>query len=868
MFSLFANAFPCGPSFVSPVFEYEHAPEDPFLNFAMGKIGIVKPSHRRIVLIAAYRYLAGGGYSDAEQKALVDVWEAEFNNKDFDDDDVTPSVKMWLEKRRGVVGKEEKVPQIYVERDIGGFDFFPNCTKNAFETAAQTLNDRVASHGSEDRHVKAWVAGQDKVFENCSSGRALPDEPNESMPVWLRKDRAYQMAAAEFYAMDYSSAKRRFADIALDGESPWQETSEYLVGRTLIRQGSTAKDKQKLELIYREAEQVLASVAARGGRFADSAEKLTGIIKYRMRPEERLRELAQSVTVGSRNFRQDLIDYNWLMDKFDKEAREREEKRKAAAKNPDDPATINQPVEEPSPEPTPAEGEIKFYLYADDYSKSWPIIVPSSATDEDAFAKAAEVSGMALTDKMKEQIRYARKEAYRGRFDENNGTEYQGGYYGDEPLSLGILPEFIRADDLTNWLFVFQTAGIDAYRESYSRWKNTDSDLWLLTAISKAETGVEGLPSLLEAADRVSRNSVAFPTIAYHRARLLIESGKKDDARALLDELIASGDDLPISTQNRFKKLRASIASGLDDYLKASLLRPFAFDWDGRSGTIDDFVNEQKSWWSAENYPNQSRAEYEKEVEGRFRNEKLWENRAMFDFGTVSTINESFPISLMIDAERSPSLPEYLRERFAMAIWTKAALIGDVATVNKYAPVLANAHPELKTDMDAILKAPTPVARQRAIIYLMLKNPMVSPYLDDGFGKNDNTFDNFDSNDWWCGPYEPEEGSTVNEEYRVKPPSFLSPAHIAAAKLERRKLVAVGDAPKYFGEKVLEWARLAPADKRVPESLLLVWRANGWTKYGCGSNVELRQQIGEVLKRRYPQSAETKTLLDEEKEEQ
>src|SRR5215203_5176478 len=166
IFAFFINALPCGPSYVSPIFEYDHAPENPYENFAAGKIGILKPSQRRIVLIAAYRYLNGGGYSEAEQKALVEVWKAEFDNRPYEEDNIGETVKNWVEKRKTVVGKEEKPPEIYVEREYGGYDFFPNCTKNAFETAEQTLKDRIASHGSDNKDVKEWLAGQDKVFTN------------------------------------------------------------------------------------------------------------------------------------------------------------------------------------------------------------------------------------------------------------------------------------------------------------------------------------------------------------------------------------------------------------------------------------------------------------------------------------------------------------------------------------------------------------------------------------------------------------------------------------------------------------------------------------------------------------------------------
>jgi hypothetical protein len=173
--------------------------------------------------------------------------------------------------------------------------------------------------------------------------------------------------------------------------------------------------------------------------------------------------------------------------------------------------------------------------------------------------------------------------------------------------------------------------------------------------------------------------------------------------------------------------------------------------------------------------------------------------------------------------------------------------------------------------MDKVNIAKTPVAKQRAALYLILKNPMLTPLLEDGIGKSDNEFNLWDANDWWCEPYVGETNEETGETTPAKlppRPAFLTAAQSNAAQTERKKLSEIGDAPKFMGEKVLEWARLAPADRRVPESLFIVYEANGWTKYGCGSNEELRAQIGNVLKKKYPQSEWTQKVLDEEKEQQ
>ena len=54
-----SNALPCGPSYITPVFDTSSAPEDPYTDFAAGRLGIIKPTFHRSVLFAAYRYIAG-----------------------------------------------------------------------------------------------------------------------------------------------------------------------------------------------------------------------------------------------------------------------------------------------------------------------------------------------------------------------------------------------------------------------------------------------------------------------------------------------------------------------------------------------------------------------------------------------------------------------------------------------------------------------------------------------------------------------------------------------------------------------------------------------------------------------------------------
>ena len=872
------SVLPCGPVYITPLYDYKKAPENPYINFASGKLGIIKPTYNRSVLFAAYRYVNGGSFNATEQQALIDVWNAEFNNSNYIKDDVNDALKAWIETRKSVVGKEEKIPEIYAEREYGGYDFFPNCTKSAFETATETLKSRSVSYGSEDKDVKDWVAAQDTVFANCASGRQMPKEAGTDSPVWLQKDRAYQVAAAAFYSLDYENAKRRFADIAQDGESTWRETADYLVGRTLIRQASLSKSDATSDRFYREAESYLYRVSVSGNKYADSADALLGMVKFRLHPEQRLRELAQILSYqgGGDNFRQQLIDYTWLMDKFQKEGLDKEDKRikdeqaKAEGGNFDTGNSSGEPSYESDYEREREEalkkyeetGLLTLTVYSEDYSQNWKFNVKSDATDAETITAAEAAVGKFLTDVQKASVIESRKSTYQNLYGNSRENEYPGRYYGDLETSLSLMPNAVRADDLTDWLFTYQIQNNEAYLYSLDKFRQNKTDLWLMTAISKANKSSAGLNDLMTAAEKIPETSPAFATVVYHRARLFMDLKKDVEAKKLLDQILGSTIDLPVSTRNQFLDLRVKYADTLDDFLRYSLKKPFAFDYYGDGMTPEQIIEYQKGLYNPQ-YDTGTREEYEKEVERDNQIYKDWENRFMIDDRTAFIINELFPMSLIIETSKSPALPDYLRERFTKVIFVRSLLTGDYATAEKYAAEYLKLVPGQTELVNQFLTA-KPADKKYAVYYLILKNEEMTPYIASGFGDVSGQYTY--ASRWWCessGEYYEEGAENSTPAAKFPRPAFLTKAQSEAGQAGVKKLKDIGGAPQFLGEKVLEWAKLAPKDKRIPESLYIIWDANGWDKYGCGGVDEIKKAAAALLRTKYPDSEWTAKLEPE-----
>ncbi|MDQ4123412.1 MAG: hypothetical protein M3209_18405 [Acidobacteriota bacterium] len=751
-----STVYACGPSFVVPVFAFETRPDETLDIYARGNLGIIHPGYNRTFLFAAYRRFNRLNFTASEEKDLVSIWKAELYREDENETRTNEAVNIWLATRKKVLGGEQE-PKIYTDRNYdGGYYFFPNCTAAAFETAAETLESRIAEHGASDENVKNWTRGQDAVFTNCSEGKQIPAEV--AAPIWLRNDRDYQIAAANFYATNFEEAKTRFERIAAKKDSAWSTTANYLVARTLIRQASTIEDadynyerlREKRRPFYEQAEAHLQKILADASQkqFHSAAAKLVNLVKYRLRPAERIHELASilSQNTPNENFRQDLIDYRWLMDRY-----------------------------------------------------------------AEAAQSAAEKA---------EEERAKR---------ENRNVNY------DVKPTLDDFPTNFRDDDLTDWIFTFQSTGAAAYKHSLAKWRASNDPAWLVAAISKAEKDSPEVAQLLTIAERVERSAPEFATVAFHRNRLLIDKGLRSDARRNLDVILNDKTlNLPVSARNQFSSQRMFLAQNLDEFLQFAQRRAAAFAFNSEPGIIKNFNKAEDS-------------------------DSLvapWQNRTMFDHDAERIFNEQIPFTVLKQAVISPKLPDYLRRNLLIAAWTRAAILGnDVAAVDLAGQLLRVA-PEFRPFFNGYLAAKTLSERQNTVTYILLKLPALRPEVESGYGRLNpiTEIDNYRDN-WWCTPFDYQydnKGEKVALA-QLPSPTFLTEEQIREAKIEREQIKKLGDSSTYLARRAVEFAQRAPADARLPESLHLAVRA---TRYGCQDceTGKWSKQAHDILKAHFSRS--------------
>lgn len=292
-------AFPCGPMFPAAVFSLTSRPDGPYQNFLRGDLGVLQPGFRSYDLVPAYRYLTGIGLNQEEQRALLG--EPYGNAGAGQEEDW---VQNWLDARNQV-NDAEAPPQIgwhsrgsssiYRTETKNGYYSYLNCGEDAFKTAIKTLNERVRMFGKQGPEITDWVKAQDMVFSNCSKGRSIPDPAVPGNNPLLKADREYQIAAANFYSGDFDQSEKLFNEISQDKTSQWSTIAPYLAARSLVRNANMKAGFQKVEMsLMSRAESVLQSILQNSSvsRYHKPAQDLLGYVTTRLRPAERLHEIA------------------------------------------------------------------------------------------------------------------------------------------------------------------------------------------------------------------------------------------------------------------------------------------------------------------------------------------------------------------------------------------------------------------------------------------------------------------------------------------------------------------------------------------------------------------------------------------------
>ena len=278
----------------------------------------MQKTYARSYLFVAYRYLTGRNLDPEEQAAVVSLWQERLNS-------AWPDHRQWIKDWQAVrkqvsgVGAGPAIRDTF--RDFKQRYWYANCIEDTFHSAVATLNERIRRFGTDSAAIREWVAGQDAVLQNCADNESIPAPLSADADPLLSADRAYQIAAAHFYAGHFDIAENLFRAIAADRASPWSGIARYLAVRSIVRKATLTSENEGAErnLLVRagvEIETILRD--QRWKDIHDAARRLSAVIRLRAEPADRLHELARETMkeASAKTLKQDLSDYTWLLDRI------------------------------------------------------------------------------------------------------------------------------------------------------------------------------------------------------------------------------------------------------------------------------------------------------------------------------------------------------------------------------------------------------------------------------------------------------------------------------------------------------------------------------------------------------------------------
>jgi hypothetical protein len=723
----------CGPDYEPEVFVPANHPEKPAL-FAQGHLGVLQSGYFHAELVVAYRYLSGGKLSNVEKDAYnppeLSPEELAAYRAQQEARVAAQPINRWLKAREDAhaapPAAEVQIAQdrvIETKRD--GWverDDQLNCPDAAYATAADTLENRLKTWGSGSAELMEWVRGQDAVFSNCAKPGTMPAATQPGWSTALRQDRAYQIAAAKFYALDFDGAKADFVAIGKDKTSPWSRWGEYLAARAEVRKAAnTGKTADYGELANFDMDGLKAAQArllklqqqTNDSEVRHAAAAELGFIEVRLEPAKRLDQVSNALAgpQPDHEFKQDMKDLDFLMDH-------------------------------------------------------------NVAGDTDLVRWIRNIQGA--------------------------GT-----------------PVIVKS-----------ATGETTTEEGLSVWRQEHRLPWLVAAIAKGDAEIE----LMDAAAEVKPDSPAYATVNYYRIGLMLGAGKRVEARALADTMIAGlGPNDMASTRNAFLAERMQTARSLAEFLADA----------PRTMIESESSNAEMAQCVGTGAANRCAAK----IPPR-----------QFDVDAAGFFNTQMPLDLWEEAAQSSALPKNLRDAVAWAAWMRALGLGDAAAAKRMSGLLPDAVRKTSGDSDGF---PATLA--------LLRNPGLRPYLEQGVQRSvtyamlDDYRDNWWGSRWGDGDWRLERYGTDN--LKAEPPGhtdFLTAQQQKQAANEDARLNALPVAAVWLGQRAIAYVKAHPDDKDAAEALALTVRATHLSSSSGESKEDgesaVSKQAFEMLHRMYPKS--------------
>ncbi len=402
------------------------------------------------------------------------------------------------------------------------------------------------------------------------------------------------------------------------------------------------------------------------------------------------------------------------------------------------------------------------------------------------------------------------------------------GSHGDAPL--------LRWMSLTGSPLAYSTAASTSMAASKgaavespaaeAEWERHPDLPGLVAVLMNAKTGD---PKLLQAAAAVPESSPAYVTVAFERARLLVEAKDLQSAREIASHALEiTRRRNEVAASNALLEVRLQTAGDLTTLLQDAPRTMI-------SAESKSAADAGCSSW-----------------EGATCKSKI--PALQFDEDAAKLFNVHMPLSLWMDAARNEALPRHLRETLALSGWLRALLLQRDDEAKALMPLLP---PPVQA---SLAKSDDPTGFAATLV--LLHSPGLRPFIDAGVQRAAmyTETDNF-RNNLWCSTMEqavPLDDDANARMLQVSEPAFLTREQKQQAKDEVAALDAHPIGMEWLGRRTIQYVTAHPDEPVAAEALALVVKMTRYECYRTGdygkSPSTVSKEAFTLLHSRYPKS--------------
>lgn len=390
----------------------------------------------------------------------------------------------------------------------------------------------------------------------------------------------------------------------------------------------------------------------------------------------------------------------------------------------------------------------------------------------------------------------------------------------------------LQTTALSRWLEIFRNPNAENLALARAEWHKTRRLPWLAAAISATVARDAGAEQLLEDAVAVPQNHPAYITITYHRARLLCELRRYDEAFALADAHWQNP-NLGTSSRNLFGMLRSRSASDLTTFLR-SLPRVPAM-------TPESWRGDET--WNSEMYLNLNK-------------------RKVIGYSEAQALNFDTPLSDLVELALAEPLPDELSTRLKSVALMRALILERSEFYRPLAQALAASVPAYAKPLQAALAA-EPLRDE--LLHFTATRGEFTANLTNGSGLIYQQASGVVRQvSYWRahGRYLPAYWQTDmgwmncvdSADSRVPIATRVFESKAQVAKAEKAQVDKAGAANEFYANYALAYYKAHPTDPRNAALLGQVVRIQNFVG-GSESGNESVYAVWRILQRKYPTSS-------------